>query len=116
MCLSRSIPILMFILTGITAGFTQSSDYVRISLTMQDFDVTKSWMGVDHYHQKDGMVIVEVSVNELDKLEGSGIPYEVLVKDLTAYYQEQNQRFRLRSATTQCTEPDHVAPRNFKLG
>lgn len=116
MRLSRSIPILMFILTGITAGFTQSSDYVRISLTMQDFNETKSWMGVDHYHQKDGMAIVEVSVNELDKLEGSGISYDVLVKDLTAYYQEQNQRLRPRSTTPLCTEANHVAPRNFKLG
>ncbi len=116
MRLSRSISILMFVLTGITAGFTQSSEYTRISLRSHDFDVMKSWMGVDHYHQKNGKVIIEVPARELEKLEDTGIPYEVLVKDLTEYYQEQNRTFGPRSGAIACAEIDHATPRNFKLG
>lgn len=73
-------------------------------------------MGVDHYHQKNGKIIIEIPAIEIEKLDISGIPYDVLVKDLTKYYQEQNRRLRPRSGADACAPTDHVVPRNFKLG
>src|SRR5690606_14817928 len=112
---NRLLSSFVFFVAGLTTCLAQISEYVRISIPNNDFDYARSWMGVDHYHQKGDVTIVEIPSGILPKLDQNGIIYQILVKDLNAFYQDQNKSIDLRSDSGDCHQ-DASTPDNFRLG
>lgn len=102
-------------IAGITTCIAQSTEYVRISLASDDFLQVREWMGVDHTYSRGGQTVVEIPSEVLLNLDESGITYEVLIDDLTAYYRDQNQTLEFRSDAELCGG-NPSTPSNFRLG
>lgn len=116
MSLSKFISFFLVLTTGITTGFAQSSVYVRIALHQADYELASPWIETDHsYHDGDN-VVVETPSSMLEKLDDSGIPYEVLIEDMTTWYKNQNKRFQYRSESETCAQSNFPVPEHFKLG
>ena len=112
---NRLLSSFVFFVAGLTTCLAQISEYVRISIPNNDFDYARSWMGVDHYHQKGDTTIVEIPSGILPKLDQNGITYQILVNDLNAFYQDQNKSIDLRSDSDDCHQ-EAGTPDNFRLG
>ncbi|HLT94817.1 MAG TPA: hypothetical protein VKZ56_09670, partial [Membranihabitans sp.] len=115
MSLHRLTTLVLFFFAGISANFAQSDTYSRIALSISDYTLSSAWLGVDHIHQQNDEVIVEVSERILKILDQESISYRILVHDLVTYYQEQNRSLESRSLNSGCEDYPET-PSNFRLG
>ncbi|GAA5219729.1 M14 family metallopeptidase [Membranihabitans marinus] len=104
------IPMLIFQIT-----FAQNQPYSRIIVNNLDVFPYQNQLSMDHMHSHGDSTILELSQTDIDKLIQYQVPFSVLVSDLEAYYQNQNQELNPRSLETYC-ENLADAPKNFKLG
>ena len=112
---NRLLPSILFFVASFSTCLAQVAEYVRISIPNNDFDFAREWMGVDHTHQKGDQTIVEIPSGILQKLDQKGISYQILVNDLNAFYQDQNNSLDIRSDSDDCQQ-DSGTPSNFRLG
>lgn len=85
--------ILLFLALGLTSiAFSQHYSKVKIYANNQDLVVLSALgLPVDHgVHKQNTYFISDFSDREILILDQSGIPYEVVVKDVKAYYAEQH--------------------------
>src|SRR5690606_3373575 len=100
----------------ISISRSQENRYVRIALQDSDFQSAAPWLDVDKGHQRDGKTIVELPADLLSDLDLKGVSYDLLVEDLTAYYQDQNRELSYRSDSDLCYIKTRQTPRNFQKG
>ncbi len=116
MTISKFILFSLAMMAGIVSAYSQASVYKRIALSQADYELARPWIEADHVHQQGDKVVVEMLAARLDKLHNSGLSYEVLVEDMTTFYQQQNREIKYRSRNTSCDEYNRPVPQNFKLG
>lgn len=102
------------------AGSQELYKRVKINLVGVGLDQINAFgIPMDHGVSKKGhFFISEYSESDLARLDELNIEYEVLIEDVVAYYQSQNQSIPGKNATCpqSATDPEPVVPDNFELG
>ena len=106
----------MLVIVAGDGAYTQSIIYSRIGIAEEDYLSARHTVQTDHLYLQDGKVILEESERVLHQLQEKGIPFDVLVPDLTTFYQEQNSKMKSRSREEGCQNELAGTPDNFKLG
>lgn len=75
-------------------------------------------IAIDHGSIKKGVYfITELSLSEIEKVKALGLAYEVLIPDMTAFYQSRNRTAAKEYTTEGCLNcPDYPVPENFSYG
>lgn len=103
--------------------FSQQDKYSRIKITIgqeQLSTIAKAGIPLDagYYDVKNGVLITELSQNDISKLKAVNHPYEILVDDLSAWYKTRSQSEDIdqimESASREAS--DYPVPANFNLG
>lgn len=105
--------VVLFMAAG-SGVFGQDVLYHRIAINDGHFEGVKDVLSPDHFYTRNGQTILEVSDRRLQDLDRKGIEYNVLISDLTTYYQEQNRENHSRSRRSDNLSV--ITPENFKLG
>ncbi len=81
-------------------------------------DLFRMGISVDHSHSTPQGIQAEISDYEIGLLRSSGIPYQVLINDMTRYYQERNAAANLQKTNflPNCNFPAVGIPTHFHLG
>lgn len=102
-----------------TCLFAQQSTYSRIKVTAGDEQlILLAGEGIDITEgvlKRDGFLIAELSENEIAKVEGLGLNYEVIIEDVSKYYVERNAGKSSDIADYKGTSEWEV-PENFTFG
>ena len=82
---------ILFILTA--TSFAQSAQYAKIKLTINTpysiQELIERKIAIDHFHQSNANEIeLELSYDELTRLDNLNVPYQILIADASAYYAE----------------------------
>lgn len=104
--------------------FLIHAQYSRVKIDLQQHDLmTLSNLGlaVDHgTYKQNTFFIGEFSVQELALLELNDIPFEIMIPDMTAFYQAHRKDPYVNEKNTTCDNLsstfDPVVPANFNLG
>lgn len=103
-------------------AFSQVQKYHRVKIeTGKDGLMQLALKGVtaDHGEHKKGQYFIgEFSDSEMQLIKETGLPYEVLITDMAAYYVKRNQEAGKTASTgTNCNGcPNYRTPNNFALG
>jgi len=119
----KILPILFFLFLSITS-FSQTEKYSRIKIHLNDQGLVRLMeLGIP---VEDGRLdlnhnfIIELGEHDFAKLNAAGLSYDILIEDVTKFYQE---RFAQDSASTRKTKsvgcfnpPQYPVPAEFSLG
>ena len=115
---------LLFIvfLTGFSSFAQQGQTYYRIKIKTGKnglVQLAKKGVAVDHGEYKKGMYFMgDFSDHEMDLIKQTGLPYQVLISDLSSYYANRNtasaKTMQVAGACNNC--PNYQTPANFTLG
>lgn len=132
MTMKKALIFSSYILLSGLAHTASSQQYSKLKLWLNDFQFTQLWqagVALDHGSRKqDTWFIGDFSEDEIAIIDESGIDYDVLIADVTTYYQQRNHSHsgsvgfgnpHLRShARSSCatSTPSFADPGNFSLG
>ncbi len=122
--------ILLYVLFYYTSVFSQQLIYSRVKIFLENKDInslSKIGLALDHGELKAGNYFIgEFSSNEINLLKINQFKFEVLINDLTSYYQERNNlslnKNKSEKDTTiipygnSKTKNNYTVPSNFRLG
>ncbi len=116
--------LLLSFLMMITGLLTAEETYRRVEVDLQGRTVTEiaeTGISMDIAKFRPGVSFVaELSEPELRSLSDAGFTYEVLIEDMSAYYQERNRGFDIdefnRTMGTRDNGTPYPTPENFTLG
>lgn len=93
---------------------------VKIKGTMEQFKMLASLgLAMDHGERNSDYFITELSDKEIDIIKANNVPYEIVITDVTKYYQNRNKVSSSKinnSDQTGCNIPDIKTPTHFKYG
>src|SRR5690625_6245799 len=104
--------VVLFMAAG-SGVFGQDVLYHRIAINDGHFEGVKDVLSPDHFYTRNGQTLLEVSDRRLQDLDRKGIEYNVLISELTTYYQEQNRETHSRSRLSH--DISLIKFENFKL-
>lgn len=103
--------------------FSQNYSRVKISANETEFQqLLQLGINLDHAKIRENVSIeAELNANEIQKLDQSGISYEILVADLESFYENQVQELSLKTGAFPCVGTGDfnnsiTTPVNFQLG
>jgi len=116
---------LLFILTILCASlvYSQPPKYSRVLIHVEKSQL-KAMAGLglamDGYFKGDGFVC-ELSADELLLLRKNGYQYAIMIDDVSAYYVQQNEQFKihpglLKAKSNTCNPSKYNTPAEFSLG
>lgn len=105
------------------SGILIAQNYSRVKIFANKSEIqqlVQQGVNLDHAHyHKNTYVVAELNSNDLQKLNQSGIHYQVLITDLENFYESQLQTPEMKTGVFPCTvgaSPEYNVPDNFNLG
>lgn len=119
----RSLLLILFLLIA-ARGYAQEPElYHRVKVNTGKSGLSllaKAGIAVDHGTYKKGVyLITDLSVSEIEKVKETGLSYTILIRDMSTYYKERNEKKSAEKPTGagSCTKCDeYPTPLNFQLG
>lgn len=108
---------LLFVLTV----FSQNMKYSKVEIEANKNVIThlqQLGIPIDAGYLEKNKFIGELSSHELQTLEHAGIKYNILIPDVTAYYQKRNKEILAKGVDLlqRDVKDDYPTPENFELG
>ncbi len=120
--MKRSL-LLFLILTLVLSGYSQNEKYSRVKIAVHPLDlknIALKGIAVDegYYNYKEQAYITELSQTEINKIESLGIPMEILVDNVSAWYSNRNNSTDFQEVTEKARllPSDYPVPADFELG
>lgn len=106
---------------GLCIFFAQAQiqNYQRVLIKAAPEQMNKLFqlgLSLDHSFRSPQGIQVEISEDEVKQLQKAGIPHEVLISDMTRYYQDRNKEVQKEALLPNCNFPLVNTPNNFHLG
>ncbi|GEM_PF-93980 len=119
-CFSIAVLSLIFVLFHSIATFAQEEKYSKIKVQTDKNGLQKiARLGIplEGKFEKNEFFITELSQKEILLLKKNGFRYEVLVDDVSRFYQERNKKSQKKSEILKKTgQKTYVTPQHFHLG
>jgi carboxypeptidase T len=102
--------------------FSQVQKYHRVKIETGKDGLTllaRNGVSIDHGESKKGQWFIgEFSESDVELIKQSGLPYEILIKDMATYYVNRNKESaKISSTVGNCKGcPGYITPTNFALG
>jgi carboxypeptidase T len=97
----------------------QSDKYVRVEVpysTDATENIAGSGLAVEHIHHEK-VIVLEISTAELSLLTDRGVPFEISIDDLEAFYRERNKGKDINKIEEDFrTNKNYTVPQGFSLG
>jgi carboxypeptidase T len=121
--MKRILAILVFLFLSITA-FSQTEKYSRIKIPVDDQSFVKLMgLGIpadEGFFDTNHNLVIELSENDITKLNTSGFSYDVIIDNVTKYYQERFDDDVTSTAKVKSVNcfnpPQYPVPTEFSLG
>lgn len=105
------------------SNFAQNVEkYYRIQLLGHPneiiYQLSQKGVAIDHAHFSNERIIAEVSESELNLIKQTNVQYEILIEDMSKYYQERNERTTAEKVyfISNCEQFNFPKPSYFHLG
>ncbi len=112
-----------FALLSVVIAFGQNVEkYYRVQLLGSPNEIlhqlAEKGVAIDHAHFSNERIITEVSESELNLIKQTSVNYEILIEDMSQYYQERNQQATSEKVQfiSNCDQFNFQKPAHFHLG
>ncbi len=111
------------VLFSVVIAFGQNVEkYYRVQLLGSPNEIlhqlAQKGVAIDHAHFSNERIITEVSESELNLIKQTSVNYEILIEDMSKYYQERNQQASSEKLQfiSNCDQFNFQKPAHFHLG
>ena len=111
--------ILIFIFQSISSQNLDIFHKVKINYSKAEdlIKLANNGVGIDHgINKKNHFFISDFSVRDLNKINSLGFKYEILIEDVTNFYQSRNSSKSINKSNDYCeTGVNYITPENYDL-
>ena len=111
--------VLIFIFQSISSQNLDIFHKVKINYSKAEdlIKLANNGVGIDHgINKKNHFFISDFSVRDLNKINSLGFKYEILIEDVTNFYQSRNSSKSINKSNDYCeTGVNYITPENYDL-
>ena len=111
--------VLIFIFQSISSQNLDIFHKVKINYSKAEdlIKLANNGVGIDHgINKKNHFFISDFSVRDLNKIDSLGFKYEILIEDVTNFYQSRNSSKSINKSNDYCeTGVNYITPENYDL-
>ena len=111
--------VLIFIFQSISSQNLDIFHKVKINYSKAEdlIELANNGVGIDHgINKKNHFFISDFSVKDLNKINSLGLTYEILIEDVTNFYQTRNSSKSINKSNDYCeTGVNYITPENYDL-
>jgi len=113
----------LFLIIFLTVNYSSAQEkYYRVQLIGNPSEIihrlASKGISIDHAHFSNERIIAEFSESELNLIKQSSVSYEILIEDMTKYYQQRNKEISNQKIQfiSNCEQFNFSKPAHFHLG